>query len=136
MAKNQLIVDAANVYIYKEDGKVLPVNHPDLSTQPSVLPERFGKLRINEVLLEVSSKNELTDHGVTNYNGLYARIKEGEFVYPDSTIIEARFFGVDKLIYPSKVVKEGDVWKFYIDMSLFMDMKYVLVKYFYKNTFK
>ena len=34
MTKNQLIVDAANVYIYKEDGKVLPVNHQGTGTGP------------------------------------------------------------------------------------------------------
>ena len=59
MSKSQLIVDSNNVYIHKEDGSVLPVNHPDISTQPSILPQRFGKLKINEVLVQISSKNEL-----------------------------------------------------------------------------
>ena len=52
----------ANI-IAEEDGlyqikgvDIYPVSHPDLSTQPSVLPQRFGKEKIYEVL--VSTKQE------------------------------------------------------------------------------
>ena len=136
MEKNQLIVDSANIYIYKENGEVFPVNHPDLSTQPSVLPERFGKLKINEVLIQISSKDELTDKAITNFGNLYGRIKEGEFIYHNSTIIDAKFFGYDRLIYPTNVIKENGIWKFYFDMSNFLELKYCIIKYFYNNKFR
>ena len=135
MSKSQLIVDSNNVYIHKEDGSVLPVNHPDISTQPSILPQRFGKLNINEVLVQISSKNELTDKGISNFNNLYAQIKEGEFIYPDSTILDIKLIGNGKFVYPTKAIKENGVWKIYFDMSMFLDLKYAIVKYYYHNYF-
>lgn len=44
------IVDEEGLYIRK-DGKIYPTIHPDLSTQPSILPQRFGNLRIYEVII-------------------------------------------------------------------------------------
>lgn len=133
--KDTLIIDQNNLYIHKEDGSVLPINHPDLSTQPSVLPQRFGKLKINEVLLQISSKKEITDKVVINYNNLYGAIKEGEFIYPDSTILSISLFSPNKFATPTKAIKENGIWKIYMDMQLFDQMKYCLVKYYWHDYF-
>lgn len=134
--RSNVFVDANNIYITKEDGGILPVNHPDISTQPSILPQRFGKLKINEVLILISSKTELTDQAITNFNNEYARIKEGEFIYPGAGIIDIRLLGDDRILYPTKAIKENSVWKIYFNMSEYLNLKYCLIKYTYNNHFK
>ena len=43
----------------KKDNQIYPVSHPDLSTQPSILPQRFGNLEIKEVLIANGRENEI-----------------------------------------------------------------------------
>lgn len=131
MNNDNLIISKNNLYIRKENQQLLPIAHPDISTQPSVMPYRFGKLKIMEVLIPTSSSSEITDKGVINVHNVYAAIQEGEFIYHGSTILSISLFTADKLIQPHKVEKEGDVWKIYMDMNEFDDMKYCLVKYYY-----
>jgi hypothetical protein len=60
-------------YIEKKNGEVLPLSHPDLSTQPSILPQRFGKYPIYETLIPV--------YGERNYNK--GDNLSDEYVIPD-----------------------------------------------------
>lgn len=60
----------ANI-IAEEDGlyqikgaDIYPVSHPDISTQPSVLPQRFGKEKIYEVLCPVDLDTATLNEGV------------------------------------------------------------------------
>lgn len=66
----------ANI-IAEEDGlyqikgvDVYPVSHPDISTQPSVLPQRFGKEKIYEVLIPHFYQNLITniEGSLTDYS--------------------------------------------------------------------
>lgn len=47
-----------NLYQLK-DNSYYPVSHPDLSTQPSILPQRFGNLDIKEVLIAPGREDEI-----------------------------------------------------------------------------
>lgn len=51
-------VENGDLYQIK-DFDVYPVSHPDLSTQPSILPQRYGNLKIYEVLIPLG--NTFTD---------------------------------------------------------------------------
>ena len=126
-----LISDGDDLYINKSDGSTFPVNHPDLSTQPSILPQRFGKFKINEVLVQISSKNELTDKAITLIDNECAGIYEGEFIWSGCEIIGATFIGEGICIYPSKVIRDGKIWKFYFDTDYFLRVRYCIVKYYY-----
>ena len=53
-----IIVEKDGLYQVK-DHAVYPVAHPDLSTQPSVLPQRFGNLPIHEVLIANGREDEI-----------------------------------------------------------------------------
>lgn len=53
-----IIVENDGLYQVK-DNAVYPVSHPDLSTQPSVLPQRFGNLDIKEVLIAHGRESEI-----------------------------------------------------------------------------
>lgn len=55
---DKIIVDDSGLYQVK-DGKIYPLSHPDLSTQPSVLPQRYGNLEIKEVLIANGRENEI-----------------------------------------------------------------------------
>lgn len=66
MEKDELadIVDGAVVFktdeLYqRKDNVIYPLAHPDLSTQPSVLPQRFGNLDIKEVLIANGREDEI-----------------------------------------------------------------------------
>mgnify|MGYP007070249945 CR=1 FL=1 len=48
-------IDDEDIYIKKLNLDVQPVNHPDISTQPSIIPQRFGKYKINEVLVPIDN---------------------------------------------------------------------------------
>lgn len=54
-----IIVEDDGLYQIK-DGNIFPVSHPDLSTQPSLLPERLGQMALYEVLIP---KSEFTLDG-------------------------------------------------------------------------
>ena len=57
IGKNTFVEDG-DLYQIK-DFDVYPVSHPDLSTQPSILPQRYGNLKIYEVLIPLG--NTFTD---------------------------------------------------------------------------
>jgi hypothetical protein len=54
----EIFFDTDEIYQNK-DKSVYPVSHPDLSTQPSILPQRFGNLPINEVLIAKGREDEI-----------------------------------------------------------------------------
>ena len=51
--------DEDGIYYKRTDGNVYPINHPDLSTQPSILPQRFGNKPMYEVLIRNGYENEI-----------------------------------------------------------------------------
>lgn len=58
LEKNVILENDGELYHIK-DNSVYPVAHPDLSTQPSVLPQRFGNLPVKEVLIANGRENEI-----------------------------------------------------------------------------
>ena len=63
---NQSVIADGDTIIYntdqiyqKKDGSIYPVSHPDLSTQPSILPQRYGNLDIKEVLIANGREDEI-----------------------------------------------------------------------------
>ena len=58
-----IILEKDGIYQIKDD-VVYPVMHPDLSTQPSILPQRFGVLPIREVLIANGRENEIPNNAV------------------------------------------------------------------------
>lgn len=63
------------LYVERENGDYTPVSHPDLSTQPSIISERFGKYPIKEVLLPFDQ----TDDPTPSINSL--KFLDNEFIY-------------------------------------------------------
>jgi len=57
---NQVLFGNDDIY-QKKDGVFYPVSHPDLSTQPSILPQRFGNLDIKEIVSRVDDNGMLID---------------------------------------------------------------------------
>lgn len=58
--------------LYQSKGfDVYPLSHPDLSTQPSILPQRFGKEKIYEVLVTTKQENIATIPSVGLYMPTY-----------------------------------------------------------------
>ena len=60
------LIDTHDLFIHKndevyqiKDNTLFPVSHPDLSTQPSILPQRYGNLPIKEVLIANGRENEI-----------------------------------------------------------------------------
>lgn len=56
--QDNILIEEDGIYQVK-DNKVYPVAHSDLSTQPSILPQRFGNLSIKEVLIAHGRENEI-----------------------------------------------------------------------------
>lgn len=56
--KQSILIEEDGIYQIK-DNSVYPVAHPDLSTQPSILPQRFGNLDIKEVLIRAGHEDEI-----------------------------------------------------------------------------
>lgn len=50
---NYVVGEDNNAYRVLPDNNIVPVSHPDLSTQPSILPYRFGATPVYEVLSRV-----------------------------------------------------------------------------------
>ena len=62
--KNQnILIDETGIYQVK-DTSVYPASHPDLSTQPSILPQRYGNLDINEVLIANGRESEIPNNAM------------------------------------------------------------------------
>lgn len=56
--KKDILIEEDGIFQIK-DNSVYPVAHPDLSTQASILPQRFGNLDIREVLIAKGRENEI-----------------------------------------------------------------------------
>lgn len=56
---NYIVGEDNNAYRVLPDNNIVPVSHPDLSTQPSILPYRFGSMPINEVLIANGREDEI-----------------------------------------------------------------------------
>ena len=89
-------------YVQKSNSVVLPLSHPDMSTQPSILPERFGKYYTYEVLIpifgdrNVVDGDEITDDEIIPYisdNESYLAFKEGDLLMKNSIILSASIIG-------------------------------------------
>ena len=86
--------DEEDIYCKKLDGNVYPINHPDLSTQPSILPQRFGKKPIKEVL-------------IGNTSGTSTVTSDPNIIQKDAIVIEASVFN-DTDCVPAKTHKFDD----------------------------
>ena len=75
-----------------KDSEVYPVAHPDLSTQPSILPQRYGNLPINEVLIPLTAGVEWD---ISSY------------VPSDSMVIECSLFSNETFASPLMEKKNG-----------------------------
>lgn len=58
-----IIVEDDGLYQIK-DGEIYPVSHPDLSTQPSLLPYRIGKKPVYQVMIPSSEFLEIGSSGI------------------------------------------------------------------------
>lgn len=58
-----IIVEEDGLYQIK-DGEIYPVSHPDLSTQPSLLPYRVGKKPVYQVMIPSSELLEVGSSGI------------------------------------------------------------------------
>ena len=102
---DSFIVEERELYVEKDDGKIYPTSHPDISTQPSLLPERFGNYGVYEVLCPyIDNKfdasqipNEAVIIGGTIFNDEYCeplscQYKNGElFVHEPQYYFEPDF---------------------------------------------
>lgn len=94
--KKAIIIEDKELYQVKTGG-LYPISHPDLSTQPSILPQRFGTLPIYEVLsrvgdIDIAGISHFIEYQGHNLNGRYAtnyRILYLKDVPSDATIINA-----------------------------------------------
>lgn len=110
---DNIIYENQNYYFIK-DNDVYPLSHPDLSTQPSILPQRFGNLNIHEVLIangrEYEIPKDATVIEASSFNGTACvpaivkknnagqwSISNHENITPDFTLI--RYIGADKGYY-------------------------------------
>lgn len=136
-------------YYSKADGKYYPVNHPDLSTQPSLLSERFGKFQMYEVLLPiypVNAANSIVpgDDYVVPYmfeDTNYLVFTDGDIMSPKKDIVEAHIVG--KGVYDhATIIKEdfdtieGETINAYKVYALFpipenlKNLEYLYIKYY------
>lgn len=65
---DNIIADETGLYQVKNE-KVYPISHPDISTQQSILPQRFGKFDIKEVLVSIK-KEEIVIISPSSYNDI------------------------------------------------------------------
>lgn len=101
--------DGGTLYISK-NGNFLPLSHPDLSTQPSRLPQRFGTYKIYEVLLPYLEKG-------FDYSQL-----------PSTSVILECFVFSDTFCEAGNCAKINGKWKITNIISDFTPL-YALVKY-------
>lgn len=94
---------------YRYQGDYFPVSHPDISTQVSILPQRFGNLPIKEVLV----KEE--DGGL-------------DPVIPSKAVIISAFSFNDNACVPAFCKKENGVWTITNNYGIVPD--FTLVQYY------
>lgn len=119
--------------IHPENGDVTPLSHPDLSTQPSILPQRFGKYDIKEVLLPIEYKENVPfqpDPDTLYYNDstVLSLQKDEKFVNGD--IMEISLFGNGYCTHPT-VKLEDNTYQIY-PMIPYEDMsklEFALIRY-------
>lgn len=130
------------LYIEKNN-KIWPMTHPDLSTQPSILPQRFGKLPIYEELIAVTNTiNNSTLYRKTEYYNsqiffdefcidliklsnlfrdlLYETVAEIQDVYIYYNTTSESYYlstgGRDVTFHPSNIIictRKGNVWNIF-----------------------
>lgn len=88
-----------------KDNAVYPTVHPDLSTQPSILPQRYGNLPIKEVLIAAGRDSEIPSNAM---------------------VIEAFSFS-EEICSPATCKKSNDIWS--ISNSMGFIPLFTLVKY-------
>lgn len=129
-----------NLYLKRDNGDVNPINHPDLSTQPSILPERFGKKNIYEVLIAKNPNSDTYPTGTTTYFGVDGTDSEGKWVCfntggivsNDAVIISASIFGEGVNSHCS-MIKDNNTWKVYPLLPVenyISNFEWILLKYY------
>lgn len=113
LTDNHIIDDDDEIYVKKSNGHVHPLSHPDLSTQPSILHERFGTYRIYEVLIPVFG-DELTS---LSYNQI-----------PDSAVIISVFAFNDDMQSSVTTKRVSDGWE--VNVVGGFVPEFLLVKYY------
>lgn len=113
ISQGSYYVDEEGIYLKRSDGNVYPLSHPDLSTQPSILPQRFGNMPLHELLCPLRSD------GVTIDTSL---------IPSDAIIIEVSAFN-QNMCKPVVAKKDCNKWSIVIDDSGFVP-DYALVRYY------
>lgn len=91
--------------LYKiKDEKAYPISHPDISTQPSILPQRFGNLDMKEILVAHGRESDIPNN---------------------ATVISAWSFNKDACA-PACVKKTNGIWQISNRESLTPDFTLVL----------
>lgn len=87
-----------------DDGNVYPVIHPDLSTQPSRMPYRFGNQNIYEVLIPLVGLEEDSSGFIVPFN-LFAA---------ENKVLHASMFNSETGVYAPVIInKDGSQWYAY-----------------------
>lgn len=120
-----LILEGDEYYIKKNNNTILPLSNPDLSTQPSILPQRFGKNYLYEVLIPIYDDIEVrniygsnTSVIIYNYENSdefiinsseenYLILNSGKLILPNSTILESSIIGDGIQDNPSIIRQEN-----------------------------
>lgn len=100
----------------KKDGQAYPVSHPDISTQDSILPERFGKYKIHEILMPVVIGNDAIVRNVSS-------------IPPKSIIMDARFFNTEVSCCIDVLTNDGQ-YDFVLNREIINQDGYILCKYY------
>lgn len=88
---SQPFIFGDELYYKKEDKSIYPLIHPDISTQPSILPYRFGNLDIKEILYAAVAYGTLIPFTIIPSNAviIFATVFNDNEYYGDVTIKKA-----------------------------------------------
>ena len=101
-----LLEEEGEYYHIKPDGNIQPISHPDISTNPSILPQRFGNKDIYEVIIRRGYEHEIPSNAI---------------------VLEASGFD-SKGCYYVEVLKNDDSWIIYDKQDI--TPEYTLIRYY------
>lgn len=142
-----LFDDEHNMYVIKDDGDLLPINHPDLSTQLSILPQRFGKNKIYEILIPVfGTKNPLLNYDqqlIWNSSKTRFEIRAGKVIPSNAIIIYNSLFTREKTFVSDSItyLSDSNNWVFNVKNDYVSKMidpnidSWALVQYYVNEKF-
>lgn len=106
------------LYIEKNN-KIWPMTHPDLSTQPSILPQRFGKLPIYEELIANTSYSIGSDARIVDVSpdvpSPFVSFVNGDRMYYTDTSNFVIFDNTSGKLYNQDYNDSHDYYVFFVD---------------------